>query len=181
MTQEIIENLKAKMEKSISSFHYELATIRTGRANPTILDRVQVEYWGSMTPINQVANISVVEGRQLVIKAYDKNTLKDIERAIHEADLGLNPQNDGQIIRIIIPSLTEERRKELAKSVGKYAETAKVAIRNVRRDANEDIKKESLPEDEEKRAQEQIQKLTDQYIKTIDGIAKEKEKEILTV
>jgi len=181
MTQEIIENSKAKMEKAISSFHYELATIRTGRANPSILDRVQVEYWGSMTPINQVANISVVEGRQLVIKAYDKNTLKDIVRAIHEADLGLNPQNDGQIIRIIIPSLTEERRKELAKSVGKYAETAKVAIRNVRRDANEDIKKESLPEDEEKRAQEQIQKLTDQYIKTIDGIAKEKEKEILTV
>lgn len=181
MTKQIIENAANRMEKAIEALQRELATVRTGRANPTILDRVSVDYWGSMTPINQVANISVVEGRQLVIKPYDRSTLKGIERAILEADLGFNPQNDGQIIRIVIPPLTEDRRKEYAKQVSKMAEQAKVAVRNIRRDANEAIKKGDFPEDEEKRATEQVQKKTDEYIKQIDKIAKEKETDIMTV
>lgn len=181
MTKQIINNAKIKMNKSIDSLHYELATIRTGRANPAILDRVQINYWGSMTPINQVASISVVEGRQLLVKAFDKTVLKDIERAVYEADLGLNPQNDGQVIRIMIPPLTEERRRELAKSVGKFAEGAKISIRNIRREANDEIKKTDISEDDKKRAQEQVQKATDDFVKKIESIAKEKEKEILTV
>ena len=181
MTKEIMVNAKDRMEKCISSLNYELATIRTGRAHPSLLDRVQVNYWGSMSPISQVANVSVVEGRQLLIKAYEASTLKDIERAILEADLGFNPQNDGQVIRILIPPLTEERRKELAKSVGKFAENTKVSIRNVRRDLNDEVKKTELSDDEKKKAQDQIQKITDDYIKQVDSIAKDKEKEILTV
>lgn len=181
MTKEIIEKSAHRMGKSIEALMHELTTVRTGRANPNILERVSVEYWGDMTPINQVANISVVEGRQLVIKPYDRSTLKAIDRAILEADLGLNPQNDGQIIRIVIPPLTEDRRKELVKQVSKMAEQAKVAIRNVRRDTNEAIKKGDFPEDEEKRAIEKVQKQTDEYIKKIDQIVKDKEKDIMTV
>lgn len=181
MTKEIISNAASRMDKAIDSLNRELTTVRTGRANPTILDRVSVDYWGDMTPVNQVANISVVEGRQLVVKPYDRTTLKAIERAILEADLGLNPQNDGQIIRIVIPPLTEERRKEFVKQVSKMAEQAKVAIRNIRRDANDSIKKGDFPEDEEKRATEKIQKTTDEYIKKIEEIAKAKEKDIMTV
>lgn len=181
MTKQIIDNAAGRMDKAIDSLHRELATVRTGRANPTILDRVCVDYWGDMTPVNQVANISVVEGRQLVIKPYDRSTLKNIERAILEADLGFNPQNDGQIIRIVIPPLTEERRKEYAKQVSKMAEQAKVAVRNIRRDANDAIKKGEFTEDEQKRATEKVQKKTDEYIKKIDTIAKEKETDIMTV
>lgn len=181
MTKAIITHATERMDKAIEALHHELATVRTGRANPTILDRVSVDYWGSMTPINQVANISVVEGRQLVIKPYDRSTLKSIEHAILEANLGFNPQNDGTMIRIVIPPLTEDRRKEFVKMVSKMAEQAKVAVRNIRRDANDSIKKGEFPEDEVKRATEQMQKKTDEYTKKIDQIAKEKEKDIMTV
>ena len=181
MTKAIIDNASSRMDKAIDALNSELKTVRTGRANPTILDRVAVDYWGEMTPINQVANVSVQEGRSLVIKPYDRSTLKSIERAILEADLGFNPQNDGQIIRIVIPPLTQDRRKELSKQVSKIGEQSKVAIRNIRRDANDAIKKGEFTEDDVKRAQEKVQKNTDQYIKKVDSIVKEKENEIMSV
>ena len=177
----ILENTKERMEKTIEAFQKDLANVRTGRANPNMLSTVMVDYWGSPTPVNQVAGISVVEGRQLVIKPYDKSTLKNIERAIFESNLGLTPQNDGQIIRITVPPLTEDRRKEFVKQVWKYAEQAKVALRNIRRSANDEIKKADLAEDEEKRGQEKVQKLTDQYVKKVDEIGKVKEKDLMTV
>lgn len=181
MTKEIIENASARMDKAVEALKHEFATVRTGRANPTILDRVSIDYWGSMTPINQVANISVQEGRSLVIKPYDRSSLKGIERAILEANLGLNPQNDGTVIRIVIPPLTEDRRKELTKQVSKMAEQSKVAIRNIRRDANDAIKKGDFTEDDVKRATDKMQKQTDEFIKKIDKLAKEKETDIMTV
>ena len=156
-------------------------TISGGRATPAMLDRVMVNYYGSPTPINQMAGVSVVEGRQLVIKPYDKSALKDIEHGIYEADLGLTPQNDGEIIRITVPALTEERRKEFAKNVWKFAEHAKVAVRNIRRDANDEIKKCDGSEDEIKDGQNRVQKLTDKFVKEIDEIGKAKEKDIMTV
>ena len=171
----ILEETKEKMEKSIE------ASVRTGRANPTMLDRVKVNYWGEMTPLNQTAGISVVEGRQLVIKPYDRNSLKDIEHAIYEANLGLTPQNDGEIIRINVPALTEETRKEYVKQAKKYAEEAKVALRNIRRSANDDVEKAELTEDEVKLGKEKVQKLTDQYVKIIDQLTKEKENDLMTV
>ena len=177
----ILEDTKERMEKTIEAFQKDLANVRTGRANPNMLSTVMVDYWGSPTPVNQVAGISVVEGRQLVIKPYDKSTLKNIERAIFESNLGLTPQNDGQIIRITVPPLTEDRRKEFVKQVWKYAEQAKVALRNIRRSANDEIKKADLAEDEEKRGQEKVQKLTDQYVKKVDEIGKVKEKDLMTV
>lgn len=178
----IKEELVERMDKAVESYERDLATVRTGRANPTMLDRVQFDYYGTPTPINQMASISVQEGRQLVIKPYDTSTMKDIEHAILESDLGLNPQSDGSVIRLNVPALTEERRKEFVKQVKKYAENAKVAIRNIRRDANDDIKKLSdVSEDEKKRAQEDIQKQTDRYTKKIDEIAAVKEKDIMTV
>ena len=169
------------MEKSIESFKHELSSVRTGRANPTMLDRVRVNYWGEMTPLNQTASISVAEGRQLVIKPYDRNSLKDIEHAIYEANLGLTPQNDGEIIRINVPALTEETRKEYVKQAKKYAEEAKVALRNIRRSANDDVEKADLTEDEVKLGKEKVQKLTDQYVKVIDQLTKEKENDLMTV
>ena len=135
----ILEDTKEKMDKTIVAFKNDLSTVRAGRANPNMLDRVMVDYWGSMTPINQTSGISVVEGRQLVIKPYDKSILKDIERAIFEANLGLTPQNDGEVIRITVPPLTEDRRKEYVKTVKKYGEDAKVALRNIRRSANDEF------------------------------------------
>lgn len=177
----ILEDAEERMNKSIESFQKDLATVRTGRANPNMLERVMVDYWGSPTPINQVAGISVVEGRQLVIKPYDKTTLKNIEHAIFESNLGLTPQNDGTLIRIVVPPLTEERRKEFVKKVWKYAENAKVALRNIRRSANDEIKKADVAEDDEKRGQEKVQKLTDKYVKKIDELAKAKEKDLMTV
>ncbi len=182
MISMIKEELVERMDKAIESYERDLSTVRTGRANPTMLDRVQFDYYGTPTPINQMASISVQEGRQLVIKPYDTSTMKDIEHAILESDLGLNPQNDGSVIRLNVPALTEERRKEFVKQVKKYAENAKVAIRNIRRDANDDIKKLSdVSEDEKKRGQEDIQKQTDRYTKKIDEIAAVKEKDIMTV
>lgn len=182
MIELIIEELIERMEKAIESYQRELATVRTGRANPQMLDRIQVDYYGSPTPINQMASISVQEGRQLVIKPYDASSIKNIEHAILESDLGLNPQSDGNLIRLNVPALTEERRKEYAKLVWKYAEQSKVAVRNIRRDANDQVKKlNDISEDEKKRAQEKIQKETDSFIKKIDEIGKAKEKDILTV
>ncbi len=177
----IIEETKERMEKSIDAFKGELSTVRTGRANPTMLDRVTVMYWGEKTPLNQVAGISVVEGRQLLIKPYDKSTLKDIEHGIYEAELGLTPQNDGEVIRINVPALTEERRKEYVKLAKKYAEEAKVSLRNIRRSANDDVEKAGLTEDEEKAGKERVQKLTDQYVKIIDTLTKEKETDLMKV
>ncbi|MEG0366451.1 MAG: ribosome recycling factor [Coprobacillus sp.] len=181
MLELILEETQEKMTKSIDAFIKELSTVRTGRANPNMLDRVMVDYWGSKTPINQTAGISVVEGRTLVIKPYDKSILKDIERGIYEAELGLTPQNDGEVIRINVPALTEERRKEFVKLVKKYAEDAKVALRNIRRSANDDVEKADLAEDEEKSGKEQVQKITDEFVKKIDSLTAEKEKELMTV
>ena len=177
----ILDETKEKMNKTIDSFKGELSTVRAGRANPNMLDRVMVDYWGTPTPINQTSGISVVEGRQLVIKPYDRSILKDIEHAIFEANLGLTPQNDGEIIRITVPPLNEDRRKEYVKQVKKYAEDAKVAIRNIRRSSNDDAQKADLPEDQEKQAKDKIQKLTDEFVKKIDQLTKEKEEELLTV
>ena len=181
MINMILDDAKERMSKAIDSYKRDLATVRTGRASPAMLDRVMVNYYGSPTPVNQIAGISVVEGRQLVIKPYDRSSLKDIEHGIYEDDLGLTPQNDGEIIRLNVPPLTEERRKEFAKSVWKYAEHAKVAIRNIRRDANDDIKKCDGSEDEIKDGQNRVQKLTDKFVKEIDEIGKAKEKDIMTV
>lgn len=181
MINMILDDTSERMTKTIEAFQRDLATVRTGRANPSMLDRVMVDYYGSPTPVNQIAGISVVEGRQLVIKPYDKSSIKDIEHGIYEANLGLTPQNDGEIIRISVPALTEERRREFAKNVWKFAEHAKVSIRNIRRDSNDEIKKTDVSEDEIKAGQEKVQKLTDKFVKEIDEIAKVKEKDIMTV
>ncbi|MGL4522681.1 MAG: ribosome recycling factor [Bacilli bacterium] len=185
MAQNVISTAKDKMDKAIGAYQRELGNIRAGRANPSVLDRITVDYYGAPTPVNQMANISVPEARMMTIQPYDKTTLGEIEKAIQRSDLGLNPSNDGTIIRIVFPALTEDRRKELVKLVKKYGEDAKVAVRNVRRDGNEDLKKlqkdAAITEDELRTFTETIQKETDKHIERIDGIAKEKEKEILEV
>ena len=171
-----------KMSKAVEALESNLKSIRTGRANPTILDRVELEYYGSMTPLNQLSSISVVEGRQLMNKPFDRNMLKEIERAIAMADLGLVPQNDGSVIRIMIPALTEDRRKELSKDAHKMGEDAKIAIRNIRRDAANAAKKDAeLTEDLKKQAQDDIQKATDQFTAKVDKIVDEKCKDIMSV
>ncbi|HET7658072.1 MAG TPA: ribosome recycling factor [Bacillales bacterium] len=185
MSKETIQAAKEKMEKAVSAFRREIATIRAGRANTSILDKVMVEYYGAMTPLNQLAGLSTPEARLLVVQPYDKTALADIEKAILKADLGLTPSNDGDLIRITIPQLTEERRKELVKVVKKYTEEGKVAVRNIRRDSNDELKKAEkngdLTEDELRRYSDEIQKLTDSEIVKIDQIAAEKEKEIMEV
>lgn len=173
-----------KMTKSIKSLNGELATIRAGRANPHVLDRLTVDYYGSPTPIQQVANVSVPEARMIQIQPWEKNMLKEIEKAILVSDIGINPTNDGTCIRLVFPELTEERRKELAKDVKKKGEGAKVAIRNIRRDGNEVFKKlkgTEVSEDEIKDLEEQLQKITDKYIKEVDAAVEEKTKEVMTV
>lgn len=177
----ILEDTRERMDKSIEALKNDLLTVRTGRANPTMLNSVQVNYWGAMTPLNQVAGISVVEGRQLVVKPYDKNSLKDIERAIFEANLGLTPQNDGTLIRINVPALTEETRKNYVKQAKKFAEEGKVAMRNIRRSANSELDKAGLTEDEVKIGKEDVQDLTNEYIKKIDALLKEKENDLMSV
>lgn len=178
----IIELTRSKMAKSVESFEGELSTVRTGVASASILDRIEVMYYGFKTPLNQVASVSVPEPRMLMIKAYEKSTLKDIEKAIVEANLGLTPNNDGTVIRIIIPALTEERRKELCKQVARYSEDCKVAIRNIRRDSNDTIKKnKEVSEDTRKGLEENVQKLTDEFTKKVDEIAKNKEKDIMSI
>ena len=174
--------MNEKMNKAVEALESNLKTIRTGRANPTILDRVELEYYGSMTPLNQLSSISVVEGRQLMVKPFDRNMLKEVERAIAMADLGLVPQNDGNAIRIMIPALTEDRRKDLSEDAHKMGEDAKIAIRNIRRDALNGAKKDKeLTEDLKKQAQEDIQKATDQFTKKVDAIVDEKCKDIMSV
>ena len=178
----LVEQTKSKMSKSVESFESELATVRTGIASASILDKIEVMYYGFKTPLNQVASISVPEARMLLIKPYEKSTLKEIEKAIVEANIGLTPNNDGTVIRIIIPALTEERRKELCKQVSRYSEDAKVSIRNIRRDANDTVKKnKEISEDARKGLEEDIQKLTDEFIKKVDVIAKNKENDIMSI
>ncbi|WP_050614807.1 ribosome recycling factor [Bacillus testis] len=185
MAKQVITHTKERMEKAVQALSRELTSIRAGRANAAILDRVSVDYYGAPTPINQLAGISVPEARLLVIQPYDKTILGEIEKAILKSDLGLNPANDGSIIRIAIPALTEERRKELVKQVKKEAEEAKVGIRNIRRDGNDDLKKlekaNEITEDELRGYSDDIQKLTDAHIAKIDEVAKDKEKEIMAV
>ncbi len=173
---------KEKMKKCIESFRNSLSTLRTGRASPAMLNGIEVDYYGSPTPINQISSISVPEPRQLLIKPYDKNDVKNIVAAIHASDLGLNPINEGLTVRLIIPVLTEERRKEIVKQARKYTEEAKVAVRNVRRDYMDILKiDDSYSEDLLKRAQDDVQKVTDEAVKDIDNILAEKEKEIMAI
>ena len=177
--------IESKMEKRINGYAGELKTIRAGRANASVLDKVAIDYYGTMTPVNQVGSISSPDPRQLVIQPWDATALKEIEKAIIASEIGITPQNDGKVIRLNFPPLTEERRKELVKTVKKYTEEAKVQIRNVRRDALEDYKKKKkdgeVTEDDLKEIEKDIQKLTDKYIKEIDDISAAKEKEILEV
>lgn len=185
MPKQVVEQTKDKMAKTISVYSRELSTIRAGRASASLLDKISVDYYGAPTPINQMAGIATPEARLITIQPYDKSILGDIEKAIMKSDLGITPTNDGTLIRIAIPALTEERRKELVKQVKKEAEEAKVNIRNVRRDGNDDLKKleksGSITEDDLRSYTEEIQKLTDANIDKIDVITKEKEKEIMEV
>ncbi len=183
-----MENIKLyedKMIKSCDALKEDFATIRAGRANPHILDKLKVDYWGAPTPIQQVANISVPEARMIQIQPWESSMIKEIEKAIMVSDIGITPNNDGKIIRLIFPELTEDRRKELVKDIKKKGENAKIAVRNIRRDANDALKKESksadVSEDMIKDMEEKVQKLTDKYVAEIDKIVEEKSKEILTV
>lgn len=181
----MIENLdkfEEKMMGVIDNLESNFATVRTGRANASMLDRVRVDYYGEPTPINQMSKISVLEGTQLVIKPYDRTAVKNITHAIAAANLGINPQAEADCIRIIVPALTQERRKQLAKDVQKYGEEAKVAVRNIRRDANDAIKKDKeLPEDMSKELLNESQKMTDRYIKDIDKLTADKKADIMSV
>lgn len=185
MANDILKEMNEKMETAIQAFTRNISTVRAGRANPNILDNIYAEYYGAPTPLNQLATVGAPEARLLVITPFDKTALQDIEKAIQKADLGLSPSNDGNVIRISIPALTEERRKELTKVVSKYAEESKVQIRNVRRDANEQLKKlekdTAITEDELRVNQDKVQKTTDEFIQKIDDLTKTKEEEIMEV
>ncbi|MBF0708444.1 MULTISPECIES: ribosome recycling factor [Bacillales] len=185
MTKEILKNAEERMQNGISSLKRELATLRAGRANASLLDKIQVDYYGAPTPVNQLAGISVPEARMLLIQPYDKTSIGEIEKAILKSDLGLTPSNDGNVIRLTIPALTEERRKDLVKLVKKYAEEGKVVLRNIRRDANDELKKQEkdgdITEDELRRGNDDVQKLTDKYVAEADSVATDKEKEIMEV
>ena len=178
-------NIKEKMEKSINVYNEKLSEVRAGRANPHILDKIRVDYYGAPTPLQQVANISVPEARMIQIQPWESNLIKEIEKAILLSDLGITPNNDGKIVRLVFPELTEDRRKELSKDVKKKGDNAKVAIRNIRRDANDDFKKQNkaseISEDELKNVEDEIQKLTDKYVAIIDKAIEDKTKEIMTV
>lgn len=178
---EIIELTKINMDKTLESLDKRFNTVRAGRANPSSLDGISIDYYGSQTPLKQLATISVPEARQLLIKPFDRGCLGAIEKAIFESNLGYTPNNDGETIRIIIPMLTEERRIELTKQVKAMAEDAKVSIRNIRHESNEDIEKEELSEDEKKSLTNQVQDLVNQYNKKIEEMMKEKEQELMTV
>ena len=182
---ERVQKYEQKMTKTLEGFETELTTIRAGRANPHILDKITVDYYGSPTPLQQVANITVPEARMIQIQPWESSLIKGIEKAILTSDLGLNPSNDGKIVRLVLPELTEERRKDLVKDVKKKGEGAKVAIRNIRRDANDTFKKMEkggeISEDDQKLAEEKIQKLTDKMIEKVDKAVEVKTKEIMTV
>ncbi len=183
--EELIMTYEDKMEKSLDNLYSEYTSIRAGRANPHILDKITVDYYGTPTPLQQVGNISVPEARMIVIQPWEASILKDIEKVLLMSDLGLTPTNDGKMIRLVFPELTEERRKELVKDVKKKVENAKVAVRNIRRDAMDAIKKkgkeDGISEDEIKEYQDDVQKSTDKYVAKIDAAVEEKSKEILTV
>jgi ribosome recycling factor len=182
---EIRKSTEQRMQKSIETLKHDLAKVRTGRAHTGLLDHIQVDYYGSMVPINQVANVGLADARTITVQAWEKKMLPVIEKAIRESDLGLNPASSGDVLRVPMPALTSERRKELTKVVHKEGETAKVAVRNLRRDANthlkELLKKKEVSEDDEHRAQDDIQKLTDRYVAEVDKLIVDKEKEIMTV
>lgn len=183
--KKVIDDMKAKMEKSLDVLDSEYKKLRAGRANPAVLDKVTVDYYGAPTPINQLAVVNVPEARTLTVQPWDASTLKSIERAINEADIGINPQNDGKIIRLVFPPLTEERRKDLAKDVHKMAEDSKVAIRSIRRDAVDKLKtmkkNSEITEDDQKQGEKKIQDLTDKYCKQIDTMGADKTKEIMEI
>ena len=178
----LLLELEERMEKSIASFEKELSTVRTGRANASMLDLVKVEYYGFPTPLNEIAQIMIPEPRQLMIKPYERESLSLIEKAIKDSNLGLVPNNDGTCIRLNIPALSQERRKEYCKLCGKLSEAAKVSIRNIRRNANETLKRDkTMPEDQRRRVEQDVQKATDEFIKKMDQLASAKEKEIMTI
>lgn len=185
MIKDVEKGLQEKMEKTLSVLRHELSTLKAGRANPSILDRITVEYYGTPTPLSQLANIAAPEPRLLTISPWDVKIIPIIEKAILKSDLGINPSNDGKMIRLLVPQLTEERRKELVKVVKKLGEEAKVAVRNIRRDGNEHLKKlkkdSKITEDELKKSEEDTQKMTDKYVKEIEKAVEVKEKEIMEV
>lgn len=178
---ELLMMCEERMEESIASMEKRFIKVRAGRANPSMLDGIMVEYYGVPTPLKQLANISIPEARQLSIKPFDKGILGDIEKAIFEANIGITPNNNGEVIFLVIPALTEDRRKELVKQVKQIAEEAKIALRNIRQDINNDIKKEKLPEDVEKQGNEEVQELINQYNKKVDEALKVKEQELMTI
>ena len=185
MENDVVQAAQMKMDKTLDVLKKELLALRAGRANPQLLDRIVVDYYGTPTPLNQLGNISAPEPRMLMISLWDMKILGEVEKAIQKSDLGINPSNDGKVIRLMIPELTEERRKELVKLTGRMCEEARVAIRAIRRDANEHIKKMiksgDITEDDRKDLEEDVQKRTDAHIKTVDKMLAEKEKEILSV
>ena len=182
---EVKQQADQKMQKSLEALKNDLAKVRTGRAHPSLLDQVHVDYYGSPTPLSQVANLSLVDARTIGVQPWEKNMIAPIEKAIRESDLGLNPATMGDLIRVPMPALTEERRKELVKVVKHEGENAKIAVRNIRRDANEHLKKmlkdKEVPEDEERRAQDDVQKITDKFVAEIDKLVAQKEADIMTV
>ena len=185
LIDELLEDAGTRMRKGVESAQHEFGTVRTGRASPALLDRVVVDYYGAMTPLNQLSTVSAPEARLLTVQPYDKSSIKAIEKAINESDIGLNPSNDGNVVRLVVPELTEERRKELVKVVRQLAEDGRVAIRNVRRDTMHhlrELKNEGeASSDDEHRAEVELQKLTDARIGDLDGVLKAKEEEILAV
>jgi len=186
MTQQAVQKeLETRMQAAVDALTREFASVRTGRANAALLDAVRVEAYGNMTPINQVASVSVPDPRTILIQPWDASQMKEIEKGIVKSDLGLTPSNDGKVIRLTMPTLTEERRKQLAKTVGKFAEDARVAIRNVRREANDKMKAlakdKKISEDEERRGHDQIQKATDRFTAKVEELTKKKEQEVMTV
>jgi len=183
--EDLFEDAERRMKGAVTALRQDLASIRAGRASAALLDRIQVEYYGSPTPINQVATISVPEARLMIIQPWDRKMLTDIEKAIQKSDLGINPNNDGQVIRLVIPPMSEERRRDLVKSLHKKLDEHKVAVRNIRRDIHDKLrdreKKKEVSEDELKRSNDKLQKLTDRYIEEMDKVGKAKEQEILEV
>lgn len=179
--EEVLLECETRMEESIDAMEKRFLNVRAGRANPNMLDGVMVEYYGAPTPLKQLANISIPEARQISIKPFDKSILGEIEKAIFEANIGLTPNNNGEVIFLVVPALTEERRKELVKQVKGIAEDAKIALRNIRQDANSDIKKLKLPEDVEKSGNEEVQELINKYNKVIEEKLKVKESELMTI
>lgn len=179
--EEILLECETRMEDSISSMDKRFTNVRAGRANPSMLDGITVEYYGTETPLKQLANISVPEARQITIKPFDKSILGDIEKSIFEANIGITPNNNGEVIFLVIPALTEDRRRELVKQVKQIAEDGKIALRNIRQDTNNDIKKLKLPEDEEKNCIEEVQELINKYNKIVEDKLKDKEKDLMTI